>query len=266
MRQKNRKKQMAIKVKSLEIRTIARKNGKDVMRKLFDDYLTGFIDKKLIPSCIFCGSETNLTKEHVLPKWVFESNAKHFFTTDVNELKQHYIKTTIPLCSKCNSELFNSLERYIQKALSEVDLKKKYYSTEEWGNIIRWFEIIDFKFQVLDIITKFKAHKKAGHIPFLADFSIAFMRDMSIRSVTSKARLSLKRISTKDKSKMVNSLIVGTTKNKTFHYFHKSGEFIYLEIPSYNKVFFYFYQKEFKNSTTAKRQALKIIKDAYATE
>ncbi|UPT69326.1 MAG: hypothetical protein M0D53_08810 [Flavobacterium sp. JAD_PAG50586_2] len=115
---------MAFKDKLLEIRIIARKNGKDVMRKLFDDYLTGFIDKKIIPSCIFCGFKANLTKEHVLPKWVFESDAKHFFTTDVNELKQHYIKTTIPLCGKCNSELFNSLERYIQKTFSEVDLKK----------------------------------------------------------------------------------------------------------------------------------------------
>lgn len=257
---------MAFKDKLLEIRIIARKNGKDVMRKLFDNYLTGFIDKKIIPSCIFCGSQANLTKEHVLPKWVFESEAKHSFTTDVNELKQHFIKTTIPLCGKCNSELFNSLERYMQKTFSEVDLKKRHYSPEEWENIIRWFEIIDFKFQVLDIVTKFKAHKKAGHIPFLADFSIAFMRDMSVRSVTSKARLSLKRISTKDKSKMANSLIVGTIKNKTFHYFHKSGEFIYLEIPPYNKVFFYFYQREFKNSETAKRQALKIIKDAYGVQ
>ncbi len=257
---------MAFKDKLLEIRLIARKNGKVVMRKLFDNYLTGLTTKKIIPSCAFCGLENNLTKEHVLPKWVFESDSKHYFTTDVNELKQHYIKTTIPLCKKCNSDLLNSLERYIQKTLNEVDLKKRYYSSEEWDNIIRWLELIDFKFQILDIVTKFKAHKKSGYIPSLADFSISFMRDMSIRSVTSKARLSLKRISIKDKSKMVNSLIVGITKNKTFHYFHKSGEFIYLEIPSYNKVFFYFYNKEFKNSTTAKKEALKIIKSVYETE
>jgi hypothetical protein len=52
------------------------------MDKLFDDYVTGPITKKLIPSCILCGAEENITKEHVLPKWVFESNAKHFETVN----------------------------------------------------------------------------------------------------------------------------------------------------------------------------------------
>jgi hypothetical protein len=125
-------------------------------------------------------------------------------------------------------------------------------------------EIIDYKFQVLDITTKFLAHQKAGYIPALADFSIAFMRDMSIRSVTSKCRLALRRIATKDKSKRFNSLIVGRTIQKTFHYFHKSGQFIHLEIPTYNKAFFYFYEKEFKNDKTTKKEAIKIIKSVYA--
>lgn len=233
------------------------------MNKLFDDYLTGLINKEIIPSCILCGSESDLTKEHALPRWVFQRNSKHTFKTDVNELSQTYIGATLPLCLSCNSDLLNSVEQYIQKTLSEVNLKTRYYNPEEWENIIRWLEIIDFKFQVLDIITKFRAHKKAGYIPALADFSIAFMRDMSIRSVTSKARLALKRISTKNKSKMFNSLIVGTTKTKTFHYFHKSGQFIYLEIPTYNKVFFYFYQKDFRNDKNAEKEAMEIIKSAY---
>ena len=90
------------------------------------------------------------------------------------------------------------------------------------------------------------------------------MRDMSVRSVTSKGRLALKRIATKDKGKMFNSLIVGRTIKKTFHYFHKSGQFIHLEIPTYNKAFFYFYEKEFRNDRTAKKEAMKIIKSVYA--
>jgi hypothetical protein len=80
----------------------------------------------------------------VLPKWVFESNAKHFFTTDVNQLSRSYIKATLPACKSCNSVLLNGIERYIQKTLSEVDLQKRYYSSEEWDNVIRWLEIIDF--------------------------------------------------------------------------------------------------------------------------
>jgi hypothetical protein len=247
----------------LRLRIIARKHGKYVMNKLFDDYVTGLVTKKIISSCILCGVEENLTKEHVLPKWGFESNAKHFFTSDVNQLSKAYISATIPACRNCNSVLLTGIERYIQKTLSQVDLQKRYYTAEEWENIIRWLEIIDFKFQVLDITTRFLAHKKAGYIPALADYSIAFMRDMSVRSVTSKCRLALKRIATKDKSKRSNFLIVGKTIKKTFHYFHTSGQFLHLEIPTYNKAFFYFYGKEFKNDRDLKKEAMKIIKSVY---
>src|SRR5665811_1324393 len=196
------------------------------MNKLFDDYLTGHLNKEVTTSCLLCGSESNITKEHVLPKWVFESDSQRSFTTDVNQLSQKYISTTLPMCSYCNTETLNKLEVYIQKTLSQVDLKTTYYSSENWENIIRWLETIDFKFQLLDLTTKFRVHKEASSIPFLADFSIAEIRDLSIRTIKSKTRLSLKRISTKNKSKMASSLIVGTTKIKTFHYFHKSGQFI----------------------------------------
>ena len=257
---------MSIEDTLLRLRLVARKNGKYVMNKLFDDYLTGHFNKEIIASCLLCGSESNLTKEHVLPKWVFENDPKRTFTTDVNQLPQKYIGTTLPMCPTCNSDILNTLEKYIQKTLAEVDLKAKYYSSENWENIIRWLETIDFKFQLMDVTTKFRAHKEAGYIPFLADFSIAEMRDFSIRTIKSKARLSLKRISTKDKSKMTNSLIVGTTKIKTFNYFHKSGQFIHLEIPKYNKVFFYFYEREFKNDENARKEAMKIIKSVYKEE
>ena len=167
------------------------------------------------------------------------------------------------MCSTCNSEILNALERYIQNTLSEVDLKTRYYSPENCVNIIRWLEIIDFKFQLVDITTKFKAHEKAGYIPFFADFSIAEMRDVSLRTTKSKARLALKRISTKDKTKRINSLIIGKTKTKTFHYFHKYGQFIYLEVPKYSKVFFYFYEREFKGGKKVEKEAVKIIKSVY---
>lgn len=254
---------MTIDENFLRLRRIVRTHGKYVMRKLFDDYISGPITKKVVPSCTLCGTEKNLTKEHVLPKWVFESNSKHFFTTDVNQLSQSYIRATLPACQSCNSDVLNSIERYIQKTLSKVDLKKRYYSNEEWENIIRWLEIIDFKFQVWDITTKFRAHKTAGYIPFLAEFSIAFMRDLSVRSVTSKTRLALKRIGTKNKNTRANSLIVGRTIKKTFHYFHKSGQFIHLELPTYNKGFFYFYEKEYRSDRGALKEAMKIIKSVY---
>lgn len=256
---------MTIEESFLRLRKIVREEGKYVMGKLIDEYITGPISKKATRSCFLCGTEKNITREHVLPKWVFESNSRRFFTTDINQLPQSYIGATIPACLSCNSDLLNTIERYIQKILSEVDLRNRYYSAEEWDNIIRWLEIIDFKFQVLDISKKFLAHKKAGYIPALADYSIALIRDTSVRSVTSKCRLAFKRMATKDKSNRSNALIVGRTKQETFHYFHTSGQFVHLEIPTYNKAFFYFYEKEFLNDKTTKKEALKIIGKVYET-
>lgn len=254
---------MNIEPKLLEIRKIARERSKYVMGKLFDDYLTGLITKKRIPSCSFCGEEKNITKEHIIPKWVFENNDKKFFTNDVNKLEQTYIKATIPLCGKCNSELFNSIERKVKKILSEVDLIKRHYSPEEWVLLIRWLEIIDFKFQVYDLRTDFKKHKDYQYIADFSNLSIAYMRDFSVRSVKTKARKSLKRIAIKDKSKRVSYLIAGSTKNESFHYFHTSGDFIFLEIPQFKKIFFYFLDREFKNESKVEEEAMKIIKDVY---
>lgn len=251
----------------LRLRVIMRNKGKHVMNKLFDDYITGSIEKNIIPSCIICGSEENITKEHVLPKWVFESSSKYSFRTIINQLSQPFIRTTVPACQVCNSELLNSLERYIQKTLAHVDLKKRHYSQDEWENIIRWLEIIDYKFQVSDISTKFVVRKGSKFIPEFSEFSIAFIRDFfSVREVTAKCRLSQRRIAIKNKKKRCNYLIVGKTIEKTFHYFHKSGHFIYLEIPVYNKMFFYFYEKEFKSSKAAMREAKKIIKSVYGID
>lgn len=250
----------------LSLRKIIRLHGKYVMRKLFDDYVTGLITKKLTASCFLCGTEENLTKEHILPRWVFENNDKRFFTTDTNQLSQSYIRATVPACKNCNTNLLNVIERYIQKTLASVNLKKRYYSQEEQHNIIRWLEIIDLKFQVWDIMTPFRVHKKAGYIPSLALFSIAFMRDMSVRAVTSKARLALKRVGTKNKRNREKSLLVGKTIEKSFHYFHTSGRFMRIEIPIYNKFFFCFYEKEFKSNKIALKEAMKIVESVYSSD
>jgi hypothetical protein len=57
--------------------------------------------------------------------------------------------------------------------------------------------------------------------------------------------------------------MVGQTIKPTSHYFHKSGKFIYLEIPTYNKAFFYFFEKEFRSNSICHREANKIIKQVY---
>ena len=73
----------------------------------------------------------------------------------------------------------------------------------------------------------------------------------------------MKRIGTKNKAKKANSLIVGRTIEKTFHFFHKNGQFMHLELPTYNKGFFYFFEKQHKTDKAALKEATKIIKHVY---
>lgn len=89
------------------------------------------------------------------------------------------------------------------------------------------------------------------------------MRDFSVRTITSKTRIALKRIGTKNKTNRARSLIVGRTIKKSFHYFHKSGQFMHLELPTYNKGFFYFFEKKHRSDKAALKEAMSIIKFAY---
>ncbi|WP_426293504.1 hypothetical protein ACN9ML_30540 [Dyadobacter endophyticus] len=249
-----------------KLRVLIRKRAKYVADRLFDDYVSGPISTKIIPFCIICGSEENITDEHVLPRWVFENDSSRSFTIDVNQLPKRYIGATVPACLHCNSVILNDIERDIQKTLSLVDLQRRYYTTDEWDNVIRWLEIIDYKFQVFDMITKFLAHRKMGFIPAIANYPIAVIRDLSEFSVKSKCRHALKRISRKDKNARAQSLMVGRTIQKSFHYFHTSGQFIHLEIPTYNKAFFYFFKREFDDDEIMRKEALDIIGYVYGSD
>lgn len=64
---------------------------RDKVRKkspyIIDQLIRKNSDKDL---CIFCGSREDLTKEHVLPKWTFESQPDKHFITNINGLSQNY--------------------------------------------------------------------------------------------------------------------------------------------------------------------------------
>src|SRR5258706_16396627 len=103
-------------LKMQSIRTSIRKNSKVIINDFIEHHIQR--NKRVAnysELCVFCGSVTNITKEHVVYRWVFDKSTKGFFTTDINGLDQTYNKTTIPACSACNSNLLNTLEKYIQK-------------------------------------------------------------------------------------------------------------------------------------------------------
>ena len=202
-------------VKRQKLRTELRNNSKRIIENLVGNHIQR--NDKIAPLpeiCMFCSSPNNLTREHVLPRWVFENSTKHFFTTDINGFNQTYIKTTIPACSTCNSDILNSLEKYTQAIFANRDIKKTPFALEELENIIRWLEIIDYKFQILNVRRKFKASKRSGYISYLADFPLSVLRgsiDYSPSKAISEIRRSQKRVSTKNKIKHINSLVAFKT-------------------------------------------------------
>lgn len=130
----------------LLLRKTIKANQSIIMRGIKNEYYN--LNGSRQRFCMFCGTKNNLTKEHVLPRWTFEKCTKKDFIISLNGLRQTYNTTTIPACTTCNGVYLNSLEKAIIKSISEIDLKNSFFIDEELQNIIRWLEIIDYKFQV----------------------------------------------------------------------------------------------------------------------
>jgi hypothetical protein len=259
---------MEIEYKLKNLRVKVRQNSKKIM----DDVLERNVPKKSLKNkpkteiCVFCSSANNITKEHVLPKWIFQKRTEDFFITDTNESEQTYNKTTIPACADCNNNLLANIENYIIGILKNTDVKTSPFSNQEIENIIRWLEIIEYKFQILEIRRKFTKMKSADYNSYLADIPISIMRkniDYSPNKAVAQVRIAQKRITTKSKELNVNSLLILSTKNKNFHFFHTMNDFIFLELPEYKIALFYFYSKIFENVETAQKEAIEIVNKVY---
>ena len=117
---------MIIDSKLKSFRTIIRKNSKRIVdyivqSKISRNSNTDISNKQEI--CIFCSTTKDLTKEHIIPRWIYENSPNKFFTTNINGLNQTYNKTTIPTCSVCNNERLNILEVYVNKLFSEINIE-----------------------------------------------------------------------------------------------------------------------------------------------
>jgi hypothetical protein len=250
------------------LRVKLRQNSKVVMADILTRHLPRINakDKSKKEICIFCASTENITREHVFPKWTFEKRTESFFITDINGSEQTYNKTTIPACADCNNNSLASIESYIISIFKGIDLQEKFFSNEDLHVIIRWLEIIEYKFQILEIRRKFTKSKSADYIPYLADIPISIMRE-NINYSPSKAiaqiRLAQKRITVKSKIERENSLVIFKTKNEGFHFFHHMDDFIFLELPEFKIAIFYFYSKIFEKTKDAHEAAIEIIKSMY---
>jgi len=260
---------MTINSKLLLLRTKVRNNSKVIIDHIIQSQIisknnqANRNDGKEV--CIFCGSLEQITKEHVIPRWTFEKCTEKYFITDVNGRRQTYNRTTVPACANCNNDLLGCLENYVTDLFKATDLSKSPFSNNEIQNIIRWLEIIEYKFQVLEVRRKFISSKSNGYIPYLTDFPISIIREKKGSSikVVSEIRRSQKQITVKSKSRNTNSLVVFKTKNTSFYFFHNMNEFIFLELPRYKIALFYFFNKSFENEFDAYNTAMKIITDVY---
>lgn len=256
---------MNIKYKLIQLRVNLRKKSKYIMEHIIKVHIDRWSKISKNEICIFCSSENDLTKEHVLPKWTFENNPNDFFITNINLQSQKYIKTTIPCCANCNNNYLSYLEKYITELFYD-NLRKTIYNftNDNFENIVRWLEIIEYKFQVLEVRRKFNKHKSNNFIKYISVYPISvFSWNGSPNKVISQIRNSIKNITIKSKEKKLNSLIIFKSNNKTFFFSHNLNEYIFLDLPKFNIALFYFYDKEFDKNIDAYNYSMEIIANIY---
>lgn len=151
------------------LRVKIRKNHRVIIDGLIEDYLVYRQNReglKITNRCSFCGSTENLTREHILPKWLFENIQNRFYVNGVNGQKRPYIEATVPACRTCNSELLNEIERHIKSIFENKTIGTSSYTDEDYLNILRWLEIIHYKLAVTDLIQRFIKHKDGQMVEY----------------------------------------------------------------------------------------------------
>jgi hypothetical protein len=249
---------------------VVRQNAKNVLAYIGRNYIAQsdgqVINSVEMPLCMICAATAEMTREHIIPRWLFLKRTDAFFTINLNGLNQTYNKATIPVCRRCNSELLNELERAVQQLLTKRDVEVDPFVAEETAVLIRWLELIDYKLQIYNISRKFKTSKTAGHIPLLEDIPLYLLlqnKNYSPFQVLTAIRRSLNRQAVAGKWNKLNSLVVFKTSNQGHNFLHTIDEFIFLEMPQYQIALFYFYNMEFDSVGEAHDQAMEILRKVY---
>lgn len=250
---------MSLKAKLIKFRKKIRANQSQITSTIINNHSANL--------CIFCGTTSQLTREHVIPQWTYSHCVKRTFITTTNRTSQTYNKTTVPACGDCNSNLLGDLERTLKHEFEKIDVRKKSFSQETLELIILWLETLEYKFQILDLRRTLNRVQGSPYIPYLANMPISMFQgplDTSPYKVFSNLRNSLRTLSKKSKIDRLNSLCVLHTKNPDFHFFHSTNNFIFIELAKYNVAFFYFYKQTFPNGEDAQKSAQEIVKREYS--
>lgn len=249
---------MSVNSRLIALRKKIRTNQKKIIDVLIEDHQAVL--------CIFCGSTEGLTREHVIPQWVYGRCTKRTFIINTNGSSQTYNKTTLPACKDCNSHILGLLERHLKHEFDRIDIKSSSFTEETTEFIILWLETLEYKFQVLDLRRKLNRVKGSEYSPYIGKMPIAMFQgpmETSPSKVFSNLRVSLKTLSVKSKSARINSLVVFSTTNTDFHFFHSTNNFIFIELAEFKVAFFYFTKRTFKSPKEAHSAAMEIISKEY---
>lgn len=180
--------------------------------------------------CIICGTDKNITKEHLLPKWVFENDVKKSFFISPEDTLYSYRLSYLPCCKTCNSSVLGNFEHRIREILKR---ENKNFTISEKEDIIFWIKYLDFKFKIFGV-------EKACH-----------------RNTKSKSNIGLW-----DKPKnnpknffydlfdlpaTTNSLIISEPKQKNFDFFYWKDHYFSITLPQCNVSIIYFFTNKIEN-------------------
>lgn len=243
-----------------KLRVNLRKQGIEISENVFRRFhpATRNIGDEI---CVFCKSTSKLTREHVLPKWLFEKDVESKFISSVNRQTQSYNKAVIPACSYCNNSILAEIEKNIIYIFQNLEIEN-HLSVEDFSNIIRWLEILDYKLQVYDCRRKYIKHGNSKYDPAWGHMPVAWMRhfiDMNPFKALDYLRKSQRRITVKSKIDRFRSLVLFEAPKPDFDFFTQPDEYIYVSFPMYKIAVFYFLRKSFEDPEEAFQEALYYI-------
>ncbi len=239
-----------------QLRHRIRNSQKLVMDKLIADHNAEL--------CVLCGSHNEITREHIIPQWAFEANPNKSLVSTKNNQEKTYIKSTVPACRDCNSDLLGTFEEQLKRTLA--DKKAEDLNNYDIDCIIWWLQYLGFKLQLMDLRSRFLRYRGRDFIPFLANIPVAMFWgdiDTTPGQVFKTIRRSRRDLKSKWKDEKYNSLIIFETSNEHFHFFHKVDQFIFIEMPQVKRALFFFFRDEFESHESAHEKCMEIIKEVY---
>ena len=123
-----------------------------------DDFVELISDKK---RCFICGisnSATDFNKEHIFPRWILKKyNLWDKTTVNPAGYSRRYDQYVLPCCTRCNSLMGESYEKYIQTALEQPTYiigQRFAYDLEFQRKLFGWLACIFLKNHIKDLYFK----------------------------------------------------------------------------------------------------------------